>query len=380
MKIAFFLPDLRVGGAERATLTVAGALQERGFDVELVLGNELGELSNAVPAGVQLVDLNCVNARTSKIIFGIQILFKLSYYIKSVKPAIFFSTIVGANIVSIFAKIIFRFKDTKFVVRDSCSQAQVASIFKKLVLRKLYPLADAHIAISKTIKRDLTNYFNVDEATIYKISNPVDVKRVLTLSKMDIGFRCPLDTNVPLVVSVGRLCAEKAFDYLIKEFHKVVNQVDARLVIVGEGEGRGQLEKLIVGLGIQSKVHLIGAAENPYPYFSAADLFVLSSRSEGFPNVLLEALCLEVPIVSTNCVSGPAEILDNGKFGKLVTCDEPGSLANAMLEELTQKLDKTSGYIERALLYSVDAIAEKYLLLIHALTIDKVQLGPSISV
>ncbi len=133
-----------------------------------------------------------------------------------------------------------------------------------------------------------------------------------------------------MIISIGRFQKEKDFPTLINAFAKLRERIDARLVILGDGDERENLESLVKQLGLSAAVDMPGFVENPYSYLSRASIFVLSSVSEGLPNALLEALALKVPIVSTDCVTGPREILREGKDGILVPVRDPVALANSM--------------------------------------------------
>jgi glycosyltransferase involved in cell wall biosynthesis len=176
-------------------------------------------------------------------------------------------------------------------------------------------------------------------------------------------------SNLPVIISTGRLAPEKGYDTLLKAFALVQQQIDCRLVIIGEGDQRIELENLAQTLAIADKVWMPGYDANPYKYVSKADVFVLSSRFEGLPNTLIEALAVGTPCVSTRCKSGPSEILLNGEGGFLVDVDDAEKMAdaivtvlqnpekaNAMLQKAQEKLDR----------FTPEVVGRKYLEVIEA--------------
>ncbi|ELZ36066.1 glycosyl transferase family protein [Halorubrum saccharovorum DSM 1137] len=164
----------------------------------------------------------------------------------------------------------------------------------------------------------------------------------------------------PVILGVGSLTPQKDFPTLVRAFNRLRSQQDARLVILGEGDRREELESLIQRYGIGDSVDLPGFVDNPFKYMKQADVFVLSSRWEGFGNVIVEAMACGTPIVSTNCPSGPAEILQNGKYGQLVRTGDPEALAAAVQATLAEP-PAPDPLIERAKEFSVERVADKYL-------------------
>jgi glycosyltransferase involved in cell wall biosynthesis len=168
---------------------------------------------------------------------------------------------------------------------------------------------------------------------------------------------------VPLLMSVGRLTEAKDYPTLIRAFARVREQIDARLLILGEGDSRDEIKTLIRDSGVGGDIGLLGHVRNPLPWMKAANVFVMTSKREGFGNVLVEAMAMGTPVVSTDCPHGPGEILENGKWGKLVPVGDDEALADAIVETLRSGgVDAT----KRARDFTVAAAADKYLALMEA--------------
>jgi glycosyltransferase involved in cell wall biosynthesis len=162
-----------------------------------------------------------------------------------------------------------------------------------------------------------------------------------------------------VILGVGRLVAQKAFDVLIEAFAHVRRSQPARLLILGEGEERPMLEALVRQLGLEGDIELPGFVANPYPYMAHAELFVLSSRWEGLPTVLVEAMFLRTPVIATDCPSGPREILRNGLYGQLVPVGDPDAVALAIQNSLANH--KTSPHEESWKPFELDFVTDQYL-------------------
>lgn len=362
--IAFFLADLRAGGAEKVMLSLAEEVSRRGYVVDLVVSSQKGELSNHLPKGVCLFDLGSSPASRSNLHFAWQTLLRLSRYLRSRRPDCLLSTLTGANLIAIVALSIAGKKSTSLVLREASSHYNIGSFMRRWLVQHLYPYADACIAVSQGVSEDLIDTFELPPEKVHTIHNPVDASSISALAMAPATHPWASHSPTPYVIAAGRLRPEKGFDYLIREFHSIRNHTDSNLLILGEGPERRNLEELVTEFALASRVNLPGYLENPFPLIAKARLFVLSSQWEGFPNVLLQALALGVPVVATDCHSGPAEILNNGEFGKLVPCGKQGGLAKAMLDAL-DKPAETSLLQSRAADYSLTIITDRYLELIR---------------
>ena len=205
--------------------------------------------------------------------------------------------------------------------------------------------------------------------SIEVIFNPIINERIIQRANEPNNHPWFNPKTVPVIIAIGRLSEQKNFSLLLQSFAKVLESTKARLIIFGEGPLRSDLENLVKELNLQDAVLLPGVVANPYNYLNNADLFVLSSNYEGLPNALVEALACGCPVVSTDCQSGPREILDDGKYGILVEPSDVNGLARAILQSLNSENKLIpSTWLEQ---FTEDIIVNKYLKLLERVTKEK---------
>jgi glycosyltransferase involved in cell wall biosynthesis len=328
--IAIFIPSVHGGGAERAMLVFSKELVSRGYAVDLVLANLEGALTDLIPSGVRVVNL-----RSARMMRAIP---KLIRYLRSVSPCAVYSTITHANIAATCAARFARLQ-APVVVRQSNTPLSETkdSIGRFLVSRLIpmsYPSAHAIIAVSEGVKEELIALNPDLRNHVHVIPTPVLTSDVVSQAAEDPGHPWFDDLSVPIVVSAGRLKPHKGMRELIRAFHKVRAKRRAKLVILGEGSDRLRLEREISRLGLGDDVDMPGFRKNPFPFMQRAAVFVLASHYEGLPNVLVQAMSVGTPIVATDCPSGPAEILEGGRWGTLVPVGSEEALALAISEAL----------------------------------------------
>lgn len=336
-RYAFYLPSLAGGGAERVMLTLAGGMAARGFDVDLVLAKAVGPYLRDISPQVRMVDLGATRVLTS--------LPGLVRYMREYQPRALISTLSHANIIALLAKTVSGVP-VKLVVRQanimaSKGNSPVNSVLSKLAVRMektlvswFYPRADMVVAPSNGVKNDLIVNAGIENDRIRVIHNPIIEAELYEKANDPLDESLIEDSSIPLVLAVGRLTPQKDFSTLIRAFARVRQQCPAKLLILGEGECRRELEALVTRFGLDAAVSMPGFDNNPFKYMAHAAVFVLSSSFEGLPNVLLQALALGVPVVSTDCESGPNEILDNGKYGKLVPVADEVAMSKAILDSI----------------------------------------------
>ena len=332
-RIAIFLPSLSGGGAERTLLKLAGGIASRGYGVDLVLARAQGPYLPDVPPSVQVVDLR--SRRDALSLFG------LMRYLRQTRPAALISAL-HTNIVAILAKNISRVATRVIVSERNTFSTRVESFLSDSRIRLLpnlvryfYPSADGVVAVSRGVADDLVRRVGIPQDKVTVIYNPVITPELSekTLRSLDhLWFEAG---QPPVILSVGRLTAQKDFATLIRAFARVRESQNARLLVLGEGEERRALEAEVRELGLDQHICLPGFVNNPYPYMKRGSVFVLSSRYEGLPGVLIEALFCGTRLVATDCPSGPREILADGKYGQLVPVGDVDALAQAMIRALT---------------------------------------------
>lgn len=333
-KISFLLPSLRGGGAQRVMLNIASALSERNHDIELILVKKEGELADRIPRSIKVVDLASTGA-----LMSIPALFR---YFRKHKPPLLISSLPHISLLAIIVKLLACAKTNIVIVEHNTLSQSVrfASSLKDrtlpLLMRIIYPLADKIVAVSTGVADDLSKIIGIPRPQIEVIYNPVVTPELHALSLESVGHPWFEHGEPPVILGIGRLTQAKGFSTLIHAFSRIrENQCLARLIILGEGDERSHLEQLISELGIESEVSLPGFHQNPYFFLRNASVFVLSSLWEGLPTVLIEALACGTAIVSTNCPSGPDEILENGKWGTLVPVNNENALVAAIENTLT---------------------------------------------
>ncbi|MBA1147707.1 glycosyltransferase [Ectothiorhodospiraceae bacterium WFHF3C12] len=322
------------GGVEHMMCNLMEGMVVQGIPVDLVLIKAKGGHLSRIPPAVRVFELN---AATSLLALP-----GLVRYLRRHRPAALLAAKDRAGRVAVLAR---RLSGVKARVGIRLGQTLSASLKHKgriarlaryLPARWLYPMADELIAVSRGVADDMAAFTGIPRERFRTIANPTVTSRIVEDSRADLDEPWFRDRDGPVIVAAGRLTAQKDFPNLLRAFAALSTSRRARLIILGEGRGRPQLEAMVEDLDLAGRVKLPGFIANPYPYFAAADLFVLASRWEGSPNVLVEALALGTPVVATDCPSGPREILRGGEVGRLVPVGDPFALAQAMAATLDQ--------------------------------------------
>jgi glycosyltransferase involved in cell wall biosynthesis len=225
---------------------------------------------------------------------------------------------------------------------------------------RLYPYADKVIVTSAGVADDMSDYTGLARHRIEVVPSPVIPDRLLHEEQPIPDHPWFEDHSVPIILSVGELCARKDFETLLRAFHLLREERPCRLMILGRGKRHDSLLRLAEELGIGDEVALPGFVDSPYAYMAHADLFAFTSRWEGLGFVLIEALAVGTPLVSTDCPSGPKEILQQGRYGELVPPGDVAALAQAMARTLTHPLPPDI-LRQAALPYTVSAATDAYL-------------------
>lgn len=355
-RLAFFLPGLYDGGAERIMLNLANGITSRGYPVDLVLARAEGPFMDEVPSSVRLVDLNATRVVSSTP--------ALIRYLRRERPAALLS-ILYANYIAVWAK---RLAGVPLRVilgeHNTLSSAVRGSNDLRLHLypslaKWFYPWADGIVAVSGGVADDLAKSTKIPRERIQVIYNPIVTPDLFEKSKASIEHAWFKHGEPPVLLAVGRLTRQKAFDILIQAFAQVRKNYPVRLMILGEGEERLALETMIKENDLEKDISMPGFLPNPYPYMAHAAAFVLSSKWEGLPTVIVEAMALGTPIISTDCPSGPREILMDGKYGQLVPVDDPFALAAAITKSLTANVYNPSRESWKS--FELDCVVDQYI-------------------
>lgn len=376
-KIALFIRWLRGGGAERVIANIAIGLAKRGVDVDLVLVTADGLYLKDLPPEVNIVDLGVQSfdhGKSFRLPTSFQAtgsLLKLVDYLKTNQPQLLIAATHFMNEIAVLATRIARVK-TRVLVSEhttlsvEAQQAeQITSRLAPLSARFLYPFADGVIAVSGGVAQDLSQLSGIARHRIQVLYNPVITSDLYQKAAHPIDHPWFQAADTPIVIGSGRFVRQKDFSTLIRAFAQVRQQRPARLVLLGDGRDKPTLQALVHELSLDDDVWFPGFVSNPYAYVAKASVFVLSSLWEGLPTTLIEAMALNIPVVSTNCPSGPVEILHQGKYGALVPMGDAGTMAQAIQQGLQGQLTLApKEYIEQ---FTSDSATQGYLNLLDTL-------------
>ena len=356
-KIIIFIPHLAEGGAQKMIINLLKALDKEKFEIHLVIVNTKDEvfLSQVLITEVDLINLNKSCAKFA--------FFSLARLIKKINPELIVSHFNYANIIAWLALKLSGSSSRIVMTEHTTLSKSEVSKTTRFLMKRIYPYADKIVVVSKGSAKDLIKMLNLNPRKVKTIYNPIIPSEILPLSEENIDNNLFTNKSIPHITSVGRLEKPKDYPTLLKAFRIVRNQIDSHLWILGDGSLKKELTKLAEDLGITNSVDFLGFQKNPYKYMHNADLFVLSSAWEGFGIVLVEAMACGCPVVSTDCMSGPREILGEEKFGLLSPVGAPDILARKMLMILTQpELAKNLAILgqKRALDFNVDKIVKDY--------------------
>lgn len=377
-QITLLINSLCEGGAERAILTISKKFIEEGYKVTILALTKNDFYK--IPKGVEIVYLSKMDDSLSglrKMLYIPYHAWRLKKYIQKNNIDLIQSYLFRANFVNLISTILGSKHTTQVVNRSVISRFFKEGLSGRVnlfLIDYLYPKADMIIHITMEMKRDFNRHFFIpkSEKVIY---NSYNIDSILKKADEDIDdFK--FKSHKRYIIAVGRLISLKRFTDIIEVVSKLDSDIE--LIILGEGEERDRLEELAVDLKVSSRIHLLGQVENPFKYIKKSDLFISSSSVEGFPNVLLESMICETMVISSDCLSGPREILapqskSSNRLSKGMELSEFGILYAvgdmvALIEAIRRVLiDKTLLYkyqeraLSRAKEFSLDAIAPQYI-------------------
>lgn len=362
-KILFVINSLMGGGAERVMSRLLSHTEQwtADYDIALALLDE-EPVMHPVPSWVAVHQLSCRHRTGSS-------LAQLRKLVGTLEPQVTLSFLTRSNIAAGFAAL---GRDQPWIISERINTSAhlgrgLRAMLARALVRATYPRASRVIAVASGVGTDLVERFQISPDMIEVIPNPVDVHAI----KAAAAAPCELWVREPYVLALGRLVPSKNHELLVRAF--AGSEFEGRLIIAGEGPERARIQSLAAELGIGDRVMLPGFLANPYPALARAHVFALSSNVEGFPNALVEALALEVPVVATNCPDGPAEILAGrpadqlsgrtvAEAGILAPVGEVGSYAWALDRALDPRVRARiiAGGAERVRSYSPELITARY--------------------
>jgi glycosyltransferase involved in cell wall biosynthesis len=359
LSAAIYIHDLSPGGMERQCLVLARELRARDVDVTLVVHQLHGALLPLLPSGVPVVSLD--SPRTLQDVFG------LRRYLRDARPDVFMANVDHNNIAASIAKALARTR-TKLVIcqHNPLSSGYHATVnWKHRVVpwcyRALSPFIDHAVAVSTGVAGELTRLAGLPTGKISTIFNAVIGGDFAQRAAQPVDHPWLTDKDRPVYITAGRLVETKDHRTLLRAFAIHLRRRPSRLMILGTGPMLEELSGLAAELGIAEHVEFAGLVANPLPLMRAADAFVLSSRAEGFGNVLVEAMGCGTPVISTDCPHGPGDILERGHYGILVPPQDPEALAPAFGRIVDEAGRWPSDLLRtRAEAFSYDACADGY--------------------
>ena len=395
-KISFLIPSLSTGGIARVMVNLANHFAQNGHNIDLVYCKKKLDLYQSISKGVNVFKLKKSNFLYSNI-FTIRndyhnikywikpIIFKnkkeklicflpsLIQYLKNMNPQYIISAQTYTNIITLLAKNHLNSKVKVILTEHTHLSHEILnqndSYYWKFItplIQRHYDKADSIVTVSKGVAKDLTESIGIKPKKIVTIYNPVIKNDIFTKIHEPVVHPWFQGRNL-VILGVGRLEPQKDWLTLLKAFVLVLESHPAKLVILGEGSLRKELEQTLSDLDIKGHVEFPGKVKNPYKYMARSDVFVLSSLFEGLSNVLIEALACGCNIVSTDCLSGPAEVLKNGKYGILVPIHDKYAMSNAILTSLSTFYDQKD-LINRALDFRIENSYHEYNGLIQSLS------------
>jgi glycosyltransferase involved in cell wall biosynthesis len=394
-RIALLLPNLAGGGAEACMVRTAAALLRRGFAVDFVLCERTGPLLAAVPPGARVIELPSVPMPLARALAlaadpaGLRALLApvllawrppkhlshlsgLVRYLRAERPDALFAAMPTPNLLAVWARRLAGVPTRVLISERNTLSAMLGGQHRwrdrhlPRLLGHAYRLADGIVAVSDGVADDLARQSGLPRARIATVYNPVITPELAAMSAQPVAHRWFLPAAAPVVLGVGSLSARKDFPTLVRAFARLRAGRDCRLVILGQAasqkktqEQQDVLMALAASLGVAADVDVAGFVANPFAYMARASVFVLSSAFEGLPGALIQAMACGCPVVSTDCPSGPAEILDGGRFGAMVPVGDDQAMAAAIAATLDRPIAAAT-LRERAALFSVDRAVDRY--------------------
>lgn len=355
-KILIFIPTLGGGGAERTIVNLAKSLNAMNYSIVIVVAKDSEKnYEEHFPNTIKIIRLHCKKTKYSFL--------KLIYHLRKENPTIIFSTLNFSNIYAYFANVL-SCKHISIVLREATHRflSGEVSLINKLITNYVYNKASKVVALSEGVKDELVDVFKINKKKISVIYNPVDIISINRMKDEPVyDFDFLKHTNV--LIYAGRFHPQKDLFTLLKACKILKDRLPFKLLLLGEGSQEGLLKEYCNTNNLNEHVWFLGFKKNPYKYISRSDVLVLSSSSEGFGHVIVEAMALGIPVISTNCPSGPMEIIRNNEYGELVEIGNYKELASKILYIMTNSERKNELKIlgqERAKDFALNKIGQEY--------------------
>ncbi len=331
------------------TINLASAVEQAGCRVDLVVVRKEGPYLRDVPSRIRLVSLDCSHLRHA--------LWPLIRYLRRERPEAVMATMTSTNMLAVVACKLSGI-GSRIVLRPA---GPFGPRQRRWWVRRVYRHADAFIAQSGSMADDLIGIVGLPPQKVTTIRNPAFRPEIITRAAEPVGHPWFSIREAPVVIGVGRLAPAKGFDVLLEAFAKVRVTHPCKLVILGEGEARDQLQAQADRLGLTSDVWMPGFVDNPFKYVVRSDVFVLCSKGDPCPNVLVEALAVGTPVVSTRCRGGGSEILQDGRWGALVPVGDSEAMAEAIRQNIESPAHSRSELSRYAQTFDYRSVAREYM-------------------
>ncbi len=357
MRIALLVPTLEIGGVERVFANLANGLSQAGTEVDLVVGRAGGGMGMVLDKQIEVFDLTSDHMMRS--------VPRLAKYLRARRPEAMIAAMTHSSAAAVVARAMARQK-VKIIATEHNTMSRIVANTSGLKYR-LMPLwsrwalnsADAIVAVSRGVADDLSTQTGIARNRFQVIYNPVITDALHAEATATVEHPWFQPGEPPVILAVGRLDKQKDFPMLVRAFRLVRNNRTVRLMILGDGPDRRRIEQVVLEASLTKDVALPGFKQNPYRFICHAAVFASSSQWEGFGVALVEALALGVPVVSTDCTHGPAEILCDGKFGTLVPVGDHAAMAQALLHALDNPVQNDSSlHLQQ---FTVRSVVSSYL-------------------
>lgn len=366
--IFLYTPTLE-GGVGRIVINLFKGFKNKNYKTTIIVNNLNNKFiinDSGISLKTEIINL--------KVKHTYQAIWKITKILKKHNPYIIISHIFHANIAILIIKKFFKIT-SKIIICEHISLKEslrrinfLKRIIIKFLIKFFYSTSDFIVGVSQNNTSEIEEIIGpLYKNKIKTIYNPIVEDLIFIKAEAKINHPW-FNNNYKIILSSGRLTEQKDYPTLIKAFKIVHNKISTKLIILGEGPEKKSILSLIKELKLENDIDLVGFVENPYPYYKYCDLFVLSSRYEGLPTVLIEALAFGKPVISTDCLTGPSEILENGKYGKLVPVGDYNALAKAILEIINNDLIFEEALLkERAKEFDLESRVNDYIKLIEFL-------------